>query len=80
LPTVLLRIVLEILQLCWTLKATALATRGTFGLIRSATIPLVPIADLLFGDGIGPWMLIGITLIFSTLVILESLGILSAKD
>lgn len=78
-PILALRIVLDCFQLYWTLKATAAATRGTFGLVRSATIPLVLIADLLLGYALGPWMLIGMGLIFSTLVILAALGDLDGK-
>jgi drug/metabolite transporter (DMT)-like permease len=78
-PILAVRIVLDCLQLFWTLKATAAATRGTFGLVRSATIPLVLIADLLLGYALGPWMLVGMGLIFSTLVILAAMGDLDGK-
>ncbi len=78
-PILAARIVLDCFQLYWTLKATAAATRGTFGLVRSATIPLVLIADLLLGYTLGPWMLVGMALIFSTLVILAALGDLDGK-
>jgi drug/metabolite transporter (DMT)-like permease len=78
-PILAVRIALDCLQLFWTLKATAAATRGTFGLVRSATIPLVLMADLLLGYTLGPWMLVGMALIFSTLVILAALGDLDGK-
>jgi drug/metabolite transporter (DMT)-like permease len=79
LPILAVRVVLDCLQLFWTLKATAAATRGTFGLVRSATIPLVLMIDLLLGYTLGPWMLVGMGLIFSTLVVLAALGDLDGK-
>jgi drug/metabolite transporter (DMT)-like permease len=73
------RVILDCFQLNWTLKAMKAATRGTFGLVRSATIPLVLIADIILGYTLDSWMLIGMALIFSTLVVLAALGDLDRK-
>lgn len=78
-PTLAVRIVLDCLQLYLTLKAISISSRGTFGLVRSTTIPLVLIADLFLGYTIGPGALLGMGLIFSTLVILAALGDLERK-
>ena len=70
LPTFLLRLVLEILQVHVTLKALVYADRSTYGFLRTLTIPLLLIADLTLGYEISPWASIGASLIALALVVL----------
>ncbi len=78
-PLLLIRFVLECLQVYWSGEAVALASRGTFGLVRSLTIPFVLLADILLGYTLDAYQLLGIGIVFLTLVVLASIGDLERK-
>ena len=69
LPTFGLRAVLEILQLYAMMKGIVNAERGTYGLIRTGTIPLLLVADLILGYSISSYQIAGIFIIFISLLI-----------
>lgn len=70
LPTFSIRAVLEIIQLYVTVFAIIEADRTTFNFVRTATIPLLLIADLALGYKIGFSGVVGIALITLTLLVL----------
>ncbi len=70
LPTLVPRIILECLQIVFSLKAIALATRSTNGLVRSATIPLLLLVDLALGYPMAAVRIAGILIIFFMLLFL----------
>lgn len=70
LPTFGLRVVLEILQLYAMMKGIVSAERGVYSLIRTGTIPLLLVADLTFGYAISSGQIVGIFIIFTSLIIL----------
>lgn len=72
LPTFLPRLVLEVLQAHVTIQAVMRADRSDFGHIRTLTIPLLFIADLVLGYGIGTQQMFGMGIIFGTVFVLLS--------
>ncbi len=70
LPTFLIRAMLEILQVFLALKAVTLASRGTFGFLRTLTIPLLLAVDIALGYQIGLGQIIGIGIIAIGLIFL----------
>lgn len=78
-PTLLVRFALECLQTYWSAKAVVTSTRGTFGLVRSLTIPLLVIVDVSLGYVLNGWELIGILVVFLTLVGLGLMGDLDRR-
>lgn len=70
LPTFGIRIVLEILQCYLALKAVTLASRGTFGFLRTLTIPLLLAVDVVMGYDIALGQIIGIGIIALGLIFL----------
>ncbi len=79
LPTLLVRFVLECFQTYWSAKAVVMATRGTFGLVRSLTIPLLLMVDVALGYVLNGWELIGMLVVFLTLVGLGLMGDLDRR-
>ena len=69
-PTLGIRIILEIIQLHVTLLAITIADRSTFGFLRILTIPLLLGVDILLGYSIGIYGLWGIGLIVLALIVL----------
>jgi drug/metabolite transporter (DMT)-like permease len=67
LPTVLLRIVLEILQAHFSLRALVLAERSTFAFIRTLTIPLLLFVDIVLGYMISLYQMAGILFVVAGL-------------
>lgn len=70
LPTFLIRAVLEILQVWLALKAVTIASRGTFGFLRTLTIPLLLAVDIFLGYQIALGQIIGISIIAFGLIFL----------
>lgn len=70
LPTFLLRLVLEILQCHFGLRAITLASRGTFGFLRTLTIPLLLGVDLILGYQVTTGQIVGIAAIIFGLIFL----------
>lgn len=70
LPTFAARAVLEILQIWLALKAVTLASRGTFGFLRTITIPLLLVVDLFIGYSITLGQIMGIGIIVLGLIFL----------
>lgn len=60
LPLMSVRIVLEIFQFYISIMALRLADRSSFAFIRSGTIPLLLIVDLVIGYQISEWQLVGV--------------------
>lgn len=60
LPTFIPRVFLEVLQAHLSIVAIVKADRGDFGPIRTLTIPLLLIADIVLGYTITPYQMIGI--------------------
>lgn len=79
LPTLVIRIVLECILAYVSLKAVALSSRGTFAIIRSATIPLVLLSDIFLGTLPDLWQLAGIALILITLLVMAMSGGIERK-
>lgn len=69
LPTFGVRVVLEILQLYAMMRGVVSAERGAYSLIRTGTIPLLLMADLILGYSIGSYQIAGIFIIFISLLI-----------
>lgn len=63
LPTLGVRVFLEIILTWVALRATALADRSTFGFIRVVTMPLILMVDFLLGYKISDWQLYGMGMI-----------------
>ena len=72
LPTFLPRLMLEVLQAHITVRAIVRADRSDFGPIRTLTIPLLFAADLALGYTIGTHQILGMGIIFGTILILLS--------
>lgn len=72
LPTFLPRLVLEVLQAHVTVRAIIRADRSDFGPIRTLTIPLLLIADLVLGYHVHTGQIIGMGIIFATIFALLS--------
>ncbi|MDO8584332.1 MAG: hypothetical protein Q7R83_04090 [bacterium] len=70
LPTFIPEAILSIFQAYIYFLAIAKADRSTFGFIRTFTVPLMLISDILLGYAIRPLQLIGIILIFLVLIFL----------
>ncbi len=70
LPTLFVRIILEIVQAHASLLAITIADRSTFGFLRIVTIPLLLGADILLGYQIGAHEFWGIGIIVGALAIL----------
>ncbi|MSU56448.1 MAG: hypothetical protein EXS51_04065 [Candidatus Taylorbacteria bacterium] len=70
LPTLTLRIVLEIVQSYVSIKAITIADRSTFGFLRVLTIPLLLMVDLSLGYVLTPNELIGASLLTVSLLFL----------
>lgn len=70
LPTFIPRLCLEMFQFTVLMIAIAKAHRSSFGFIRTITIPLLLIVDVVLGYQIGTRHVIGMGLIFFTLVLL----------
>ncbi len=62
-PTLAIRIVIEIVLYCITMSALAKADRSIFGFVRTLTIPLLLATDLIMGYTIGLIQIIGIIII-----------------
>lgn len=62
-PTLTVRIVVEVILAGFSLHAVALADRSSFSFIRSLTMPLLLLADLLLGYGIGLPQVAGMAII-----------------
>jgi len=70
LPTLLPRIVLEILQAYATVYAVMRADRSTFGFLRIITIPLLLVADIVLAYSVSLPQILGMSLIVVSLVLL----------
>ncbi|MBI2048003.1 MAG: hypothetical protein HYT27_02590 [Parcubacteria group bacterium] len=69
-PTLGVRVILEIVQIHVTLLAITIADRSTFGFLRITTIPLLLVVDILLDYSIGIYGLWGIGLIVLALIVL----------
>jgi multidrug transporter EmrE-like cation transporter len=69
-PTLALLCVLEMLQGWGTMKATVVAERSTLNFVRVGTMPVTLGIDLLIGQFISPWQIVGITVIVLALAVL----------
>lgn len=70
LPTFLPRLFLEILQAHLTVIAVVRADRSDYGLVRTGTLPLLLLADLVLGYAISPWQIAGIGMIVAAVAAL----------
>lgn len=70
LPTFLSRVVVAIVELQLAVIATKIADRGTFGITKLATIPLLLGIDLALGYTLRPWQMLGITLVVLPIFVL----------
>lgn len=70
LPTLTIRIVLEVLQAHFTMIALSRADRSTFGFLRVITIPLLLATDMFLGYALGLNEIAGVGLIVGALVFL----------
>lgn len=70
LPTLLTRVVLELLQAWGTVYAIVLADRSTFGFLRVITLPLLLLVDVMLYGPIGMGRVAGIALIVASLILL----------
>ncbi|MDO8562009.1 MAG: hypothetical protein Q7S05_04265 [bacterium] len=74
LPTLLPRLFLEVVQAHVTVRAVMIADRSDFGLVRTITIPLLLMVDIILGYAITPAQFFGVAIIVlavSTLVLIE---------
>jgi hypothetical protein len=69
-PTLALLIILAIAQAYGTLKAMSLASRGTFNFIRTGTMPLLLVIDLLIGINLTGHQIAGIIVVMCALLFL----------
>jgi hypothetical protein len=69
-PTLALLAVLAVLQAYLTLMGTAIASRGTFNFIRTGTMPLLLVADLLVGYSLTATQISGIVVVMCALLFL----------
>src|SRR3989344_3127595 len=72
LPTFLPRLLLEVLQTHVTVQAIIRADRSDFGPIRMLTIPLLLTVDLLLGYHVTMYQMVGMGIIFATVLVLLS--------
>ena len=70
LPTFIPRVLLELLQIHFTIRAIVLADRSTFGFLRIWTIPLLLLVDIYLGYTLGLNQVIGMSLIVIAFIIL----------
>ena len=63
LPTLIPRIILEIILSWITITTLSRANRSTFGFVRTLTIPLLLLADIIMGYGVGQYQVIGMLII-----------------
>lgn len=70
LPTFSIRVVLEILQAHFSMRAIVVADRSTFGFLRILTLPLLLAVDIFLGYTIGIYQILGISIIVVSLVVL----------
>ena len=70
LPTLIPRIILEILQAHMTVLAVVKADRSDFGPIRILTVPLLLVVDMLLGYVVTPLQMVGVGLITLTIALL----------
>lgn len=70
LPTFVVRLVLELVQAYATVHAIAEADRGTFGFLRTLTLPLLLGVDLALGYAITGWQVLGVIFIIGSLLVL----------
>ncbi len=70
LPTFLPRVGLEVLQAHLTVLAVTTADRGSFGFVKTLTIPLLLGADILFGYAVSGMQILGIGIILASVFIL----------
>lgn len=76
LPTFITRAFLEIIQLYVTVLAIIKADRSTFGFIRTLTIPLLLLVDIILGYSISYFSIAGmVVIIFAILVLFMNSGI-----
>jgi hypothetical protein len=64
LPTLSLRIIFEIALCYFAIMALKLTDRSSFGFVRSGTIPLLLIVDILVGYTVTPFQIVGVLLLF----------------
>ncbi|MCX6793068.1 MAG: hypothetical protein NTY12_03500 [Candidatus Falkowbacteria bacterium] len=69
LPTFTLRIVLELIQTYIAVKAIATADRTTFSFIRTITIPLLLLVDVILGYALNLNQIIGVAILFIALLL-----------
>ncbi|HEU0050515.1 MAG TPA: hypothetical protein VFQ60_00475 [Patescibacteria group bacterium] len=72
LPTVIAGLILDIAQTFVVLYAIAKADRSSFGFVRTLSLPLLLIVDLLLGYPLRTGQIIGVILIFSFLALLTA--------
>ncbi len=72
LPTLSLRIILEIILNATIIAALAKANRSMFGIVRTLTIPLLLIANIIMGLGVSPKQILGIIIISSVIIFFVS--------
>jgi hypothetical protein len=70
LPTFILKMVLEVIQVYATISAVITADRSSFGFIRVLTIPLLLIVDIFLGYQLAPMQSVGVSLIVIAMLIL----------
>lgn len=79
LPTLSARIVFEILQCYVGIVALKLADRSTMGVVRSGTIPLLLVVDLLMGYSVSALQFTGILALFVLIVLVVKEKVVSKK-
>jgi len=70
LPTFLTRFVFELAVAYCTVHAVARADRSTFGFLRTITIPLLLVVDVVIGYAVSPLQIAGICIIVASFIIL----------
>jgi hypothetical protein len=68
LPTLSVRVMLEITLAIITMTALSKADRSTFGFFRLLTIPLLLVVDVVLGYNISGWQMAGIAILFGALI------------
>ncbi|MFA4831405.1 MAG: hypothetical protein WC862_01570 [Patescibacteria group bacterium] len=79
LPTFIPRLGLEIVQMHVLMLAVVKVHRSSFGFIRTITIPLLLVVDMVLGYAVGSWQIIGMGVIFLTLILLFLNGRIKRK-
>lgn len=79
LPTFTVRAILEILQAHVTLKAICKAERSAFSFIRTLTIPLLLVVDIILGYSIGIFQIAGLGIMVLTILYFYANGGLNKK-